>query len=281
IAQPPLYKVKRGKKEQFLKDDEAMSRYLRDAGIDGLIVRAEGSSHAITGEPLARLIEDLDRFRALLHKLSRKQDSRVIEAFIRATDLGREELTDAAALERAKDAVREYLLRKYPDFGLFEANVQRDEEHGRYSLVINTRLGASSRVTVFDFTFLASGDFEKLYDIERGVRALGSPPFYSLDSHEQEASEGEQIGDIDALHRFVETRARRGLDTQRYKGLGEMNAETLWETTMDPDARVLLQVRIDDAVQAEELFSVLMGDEVEPRRDFIENNALSVKNLDI
>jgi DNA gyrase subunit B len=281
IAQPPLYKVKRGKKEQFLKDDEAMARYLRDAGIDGLIVRAEGAGHVITGEPLSRLIEELGRFRALLHKLSRKQDSRVIEAFVRATDLGRDDLSDADALSRAKDAVQAYLARRYPDFGVFEASVQRDEEHGRYSLVVQTRVGASARVTVFDFAFMASGDFEKLYDIERGVRALGTPPFYSLESHDQALGEAELIGDIDALHRFVDTRARRGLDTQRYKGLGEMNAETLWETTMDPDARVLLQVRIDDAVQAEELFSVLMGDEVEPRRDFIENNALSVKNLDI
>jgi DNA gyrase subunit B len=136
-------------------------------------------------------------------------------------------------------------------------------------------------VTSFDFAFLASGDFERLHDIERGVRALGSPPFYALDRHDQPVAEAEPIGDSDALHRYVEGRARKGLDIQRYKGLGEMNAETLWETTMDPDGRVLLQVRIDDAVQAEELFSVLMGDEVEPRRDFIESNALSVKNLDI
>jgi DNA gyrase subunit B len=281
IAQPPLYKVKKGKKEQFLKDDEALSRYLRDTGTDGLIVRAERGGAPIMGEPLARLVEDLGRFRALLEKLSRKQDSRVIEAFVRATSLGREELNDADALERAKTAVQAYLARKYPDFGVFDARVERDEEHGRFSLVVQSRVGASARVTTFDFAFLASGDFEKLFDIERGVRALGEAPFYSLDSGDQPVSEAELVGDIDAVHRWVDARARKGLEIQRYKGLGEMNAETLWETTMDPDARVLLQVRIDDAVQAEELFSVLMGDEVEPRRDFIENNALSVKNLDI
>jgi DNA gyrase subunit B len=281
IAQPPLYKVKRGKKEQFLKDDEALGRYLREAGTDGLIVRAEGGVHAISGEPLARLVDDLDRFRALLQKLSRKQDSRVIEAFVRATDLGRDDLAEAAKLEQAEQRVREYLARKYPDFGAFDAKVSRDEEHGRYSLIVTSRVGASTRVTSFDFAFLASGDFEKLGDIERGVRALGAAPFYALERHDQPLAEAESIGDVDALHRFVQARARKGLDTQRYKGLGEMNADTLWETTMDPDARVLLQVRIDDAVQTEELFSVLMGDEVEPRRDFIESNALSVKNLDI
>jgi DNA gyrase subunit B len=164
---------------------------------------------------------------------------------------------------------------------VFDARVERDEEHGRFKLVVPSRVGASARVTTFDFAFLASGDFEKLFDIQHGVRALGAPPFYSLETGDQPVEEAEQVGDIDALHRWVDARARKGLEIQRYKGLGEMNAETLWETTMDPDARVLLQVRIDDAVQAEELFSVLMGDEVEPRREFIENNALSVKNLDI
>jgi len=281
IAQPPLYKVKKGKKEQFLKDDDALQRFLRDGGTDGLIVRAAGSSVPLTGEPLARLVDELGRFRALLHKLSRKQDSRVIEAFIRATELGRDDLGDANELEAAKQAVHTYLLRKYPDFGMFEASVERDEEHGRYGLVVQSRVGASARTTNFDFAFLSSGDFEKLFDIERGVRALGAPPFYALASTDQELVDADVIGDIDALHRFVELRARKGLDLQRYKGLGEMNADTLWETTMDPDARVLLQVRVDDAVQAEELFSVLMGDEVEPRREFIENNALSVRNLDI
>jgi DNA gyrase subunit B len=280
IAQPPLYRVKRGKKEQFLKDDEALSRYLFDAGIDGLIVRTREGGVPLTGDPLRRLIEDVGRFRALLGKLGRKQDSRVIEAFVRSTQLGRDDLSDGA-LESARDAMRSYLDASYPDFGRFDATVERDEEHGRNKLVVQSRLAASVRTTVLDFEFLASGDFEKLREIEGGIRAVGAPPFYALDKHEQAVEDGELIGDADALFRFVDTRARRGLDVQRYKGLGEMNAETLWETTMDPDARILLQVRIDDAVESEQLFSVLMGDEVEPRREFIETNALAVRNLDI
>ena len=281
IAQPPLYKVKRGKKEQFLKDDEALSRYLFDAGIDGLIVRTSAGGAPLAGDPLRRLVEDLGRFRALLSKLGRKQDGRVIEAFVRSTNLGRDDLTEAGALEQARDSMQAYLEKTYPDFGRFEAQLDRDEEHGRNKLTIQSRVAASVRTTVFDFEFLASGDFEKLREIESGVRALGTPPFYALDNIEQPVDQAELIGDADALYRFVDMRARRGLDVQRYKGLGEMNAETLWETTMDPDARILLQVRIDDAVQSEQLFSVLMGDEVEPRREFIETNALAVRNLDI
>jgi DNA gyrase subunit B len=281
IAQPPLYKVKRGKKEQFLKDGDALDRYLLDSGLDGLILRASEGGHALTGEPLRRLLDELRRWRALLGKLGRKQDARVIEAFVRVADVSRDDLAAEGRLERARDAIKTYLDAKYPDFGVFDARLERDEEHGRNRLVVHSRLGASSRVTSFDFEFLSSGDFEKLHDIEQGIRALGKPPFYSLDNQDQAISQATLVGDADAVFKFVDARSRKGLDVQRYKGLGEMNADTLWETTMDPDARVLLQVRIDDAVEAEQLFSVLMGDEVEPRREFIETNALSVKNLDI
>jgi DNA gyrase subunit B len=235
----------------------------------------------VSGEPLRRLIDDLGRFRALLHKLSRKLDERVVEAFVRTAGISRDDLGSPDKLSAAEAAIRAYLGAKYPDFGSLEASVERDEEHGGYSLVVVSRKAATQLRTVFDFAFLASGDYEKLREIESGVAALGKPPFYAIDSVDQPLDKADRVGDADSLYRFVDTRARKGLDVQRYKGLGEMNADTLWETTMDPDARVLLQVRIDDAVQAEELFSVLMGDEVEPRREFIENNALSVKNLDI
>jgi DNA gyrase subunit B len=281
IAQPPLYKVKRGKKEQFLKDDDALSRYLFDAGIDGLIVKPKEGGVPLVGDPLRRLVEDIGRYRALISKLGRKQDARVIDAFVRSTKLDRDDLSEEGAMEAARDEIRLYLEKNYPDFGRFDASVERDEEHGRNKLIVQSRVAASVRTTVLDFDFLASGDVEKLREIEAGVRALGTQPFYALDKFEQDVADGELIGDADALFRFVDTRARRGLDVQRYKGLGEMNADTLWETTMDPDARILLQVRIDDAVEAEQLFSVLMGDEVEPRREFIETNALAVRNLDI
>jgi DNA gyrase subunit B len=281
IAQPPLYKVKRGKKEQFLKDDEALNRYLFDSGIDGLIVRTQDGGVPLAGDPLRRLIEDLGRFRAVLNRLGRKMDSRVVEAFVRSNELGRDDLNEATALETARESMRLYLERVHPDIGRVEARVERDEEHGRNKLVVGSRVGASVRSTVFDFEFLASVDFERLREIEASLRLLGKQPFYALDRFDQDVGDAELIGDADALYRYVDTRARRGLDVQRYKGLGEMNAETLWETTMDPDARILLQVRIDDAVEAEQLFSVLMGDEVEPRREFIETNALAVRNLDI
>ncbi len=280
IAQPPLYKVKRGKKEQFLKDDEALSRYLLDAGIDGLFLRT-GEGLPLQGEPLRRFLDELARWQALLNKLARKLDVRVLEAFIRATDVRLDDLSDEPKLDAAMKSIRAYLDAKYPDFGFLDMTVTRDEEHGRFTLTAQSRIGAATRITRFDFDFLSSGDFDKLHEIDVGVRALGKPPFYALDSADEAMDSGNLIGDADTVFKYVDTRARKGLSVQRYKGLGEMNADTLWETTMDPDARILLQVRVDDAVEAERLFSVLMGDEVEPRREFIETNALSVKNLDI
>src|SRR5690606_2389483 len=123
IAQPPLYKVKRGKKEQFLKDDEALARYLLDAGMDGLILRPSEGGNPLMGEPLRRLLDELGRWRALLGKLGRKQDARVIEAFVRVANVSRDDLVVEGRLESARDAIKAYLDQKYPDFGFFETTI--------------------------------------------------------------------------------------------------------------------------------------------------------------
>ena len=130
---------------------------------------------------------------------------------------------------------------------------------------------------------LSAGNISELRQIYEGIAALGQPPFVltALDKGGQPTGESSEVPDIEALWATIDARARKGLGIQRYKGLGEMNPEELWETTMDPETRTLLQVRIEDALEAEELFSVLMGDQVEPRRAFVESNAFNVTNLDI
>jgi len=134
-----------------------------------------------------------------------------------------------------------------------------------------------------DFDFLSAGNVSELRQIHEGIRALGQPPFIvtMLGKDGEPSGDPTEVPDIESLWANMDARARRGLGIQRYKGLGEMNPDELWETTMDPEMRTLLQVRIEDALEAEELFSVLMGDQVEPRRAFIESNALNVTNLDI
>ncbi|MBC7173799.1 MAG: DNA gyrase subunit B, partial [Polyangiaceae bacterium] len=141
----------------------------------------------------------------------------------------------------------------------------------------------ASRTTVLGFTLVDSGEVQELQAIHAGIEALGNPPFFAttLDKDGNEAEEKMEVGDVDDLWIFIDKRGRKGVHIQRYKGLGEMNPDELWETTMDPEMRTLLQVRIEDSVETEEIFSVLMGDQVEPRRAFIEDNALNVTNLDI
>jgi DNA gyrase subunit B len=162
--------------------------------------------------------------------------------------------------------------------------VQDDAEHGCLKIEMTVRSGVASRTFAIDFGLLSRNDFAQLRDIHETVRTtLGAPPLLAIeiDKNGKEESAPAELPDVDALWRFIDARARSGLHIQRYKGLGEMNPETLWDTTMNPETRVLLEVRIDDAVRTEEMFSVLMGDEVEPRREFIDKNAMNVKNLDI
>ncbi len=281
IAQPPLYKVKKGKKLRYLQDDEELSRFLIETGTDNVLLSMKEGSTQLTGEPLRKLVQDLARFRLLLENIGHRVDPLVVEAVVTATDLKVEDLADRAKVEAALEAVTAYVHAKRD--GELSATIEEDEEHDRHRVVLETQDGATRRTTTIDFDFLSAGNVTELRQIRQGVRALGQPPFVvtMLDKDGKPTGEPTEVPDIDSLWANMDSRARRGLGIQRYKGLGEMNPDELWETTMDPEMRTLLQVRIDDAVEAEELFSVLMGDQVEPRRAFIESNALNVKNLDI
>ncbi|HJL18608.1 MAG TPA: DNA topoisomerase (ATP-hydrolyzing) subunit B [Sandaracinaceae bacterium LLY-WYZ-13_1] len=283
IAQPPLFRVKKGKKEQFLKDEDAFDRYLLDVGTDKLAIRTESATVTLTADPLRRLLDDLRKWRKLLRGLERKAEPNILAALVRGTDLDAESLTDKASIETQMEKLEAAVEKKAPDLLPLAPTYIHDEEHGRYSIEISTRAGVSTFTTRIDFDLLDGGEFAQLRAIHEGVRALGEPPFVAvtLDEGGDEKGAPEPIGDADDLWDYVQRRGRKGLTIQRYKGLGEMNADQLWETTMNPDTRVLLQVRVDDAVETEEIFSVLMGDQVEPRREFIETHALDVKELDI
>ncbi len=283
IAQPPLYKVKKGKKTRYLQDDEALNRFLVEAGAANVMIRSKSGTVPMTGDPLIRLVDDIRRWRVLLGNIQHRAEPSVVEALIRRTDLDVDGLADAKVVDEVVEKVKQYLERRRPDLLPLEAAIEEDTEHDRLRIVMTTGSGTTVRETKVDFDLLEAGEWAELRQIDEGIRALGEPPFVgvTLDKKGEEASEPEEIGDIDDLWEWIDRRSRKGLALQRYKGLGEMNPDELWETTMDPETRTLLQVRIEDAVETEELFSVLMGDQVEPRRAFIENNALNVSNLDI
>jgi DNA gyrase subunit B len=283
IAQPPLYRVKKGKKEQFLKDDDAFEQFVLDAGTDKLAIRTREGSVTLKGEPLRRLLDDLWRWRKLLKALERRAEPAILAALVRGTSLDAEALTDRTRLEAEVGKLEAALSSVAPDLLPLSARYEEDKEHGRTSVVISTRAGVSTRTSRIDFDLLESGELAQLKAIQAGIRALGEPPFVAIELDDEGVEKGEsgEAKHADELWDLVGKRGRKGLTIQRYKGLGEMNADQLWETTMNPETRVLLNVRVDDAFQTEEIFTVLMGDQVEPRREFIESHALDVRELDI
>ncbi|NOU26925.1 MAG: DNA topoisomerase (ATP-hydrolyzing) subunit B [Polyangiaceae bacterium] len=284
IAQPPLYRVKRGKTNLYLKDQAALDRFFLEHGVEGVAVRATGKGPTLTGEPLLRLAERMRLFRRALSKIDRRADAKIVAAVLRSAALGKAELRERKKVEAAIPPVRAMLERKYPDIFPLSIDVGWDPEHGAAIIKITPRPGSNARETIIDWNLVESAEYEELYSIDQDVRSIGPAPYFLRDTKkDKDGAEAEetQAEDADALWDAIDLRGRKGTSLQRYKGLGEMNPDQLWETTLDPNARVMLQVRLDDAVQTDQIFSVLMGDHVEPRRAFIETNALNVRNLDI
>lgn len=283
IAQPPLYRVWKGKKSLYMKDQAALDRHFLEQGADNVSVRASRGA-VLSGMPLLRLSEQLRNFRRSAGKIERIADARLVASVLRSTGLGKAELTERAKLESLVPTIRKQLEKKFPDIFPITIKVDWNEETKLGSLTITPRPGSVARTTTFDQALLSTPEYETLYEIDQDVRSIGPAPYFakvSKKGDDDEDAKEVEIEDSEALGDFLDERGRKGWQLQRYKGLGEMNPEQLWETTLDPNARVMLQVRLDDVVQTDQIFSILMGDQVEPRREFIEQNALNVKNLDI
>ncbi len=289
IAQPPLYRVWRGKKALYMKDQGALDRFFLEQGVDGLAVRASRGP-TLSGEPLVRLAERLRTFRKALQRIDRRADAQIVAAVIRASGLGKNELRERKKVETAVPLIRARLEQLYPDIFPLGIDVGWETEHGAATITITPRTGSAARPVTIDWNLVESAEYEELYAIEQDVRSIGPAPYFAKVVKKGDADDETgtgataketELADADALWAFIDARGHKGWNLTRYKGLGEMNPEQLWETTLDPNARVMLQVRLDDAVQTDQIFSILMGDQVEPRREFIEQNALNVRNLDI
>jgi DNA gyrase subunit B len=268
IAQPPLYKVKQGKDERYLKDEHELNEYLLQTALnDAQLETGEGGS-VLAGETLAHLAKEMVLTEAVIKRLSPLYDESVLRALLHidAIDLG-----NASSAEHAAQAMRSQLA----DQGC-EVRVVFDPENASYRVEVDQYLHGNLSCSVIDAELLASGDYRqirKMADMLRGL--IGKDAVVKRGEKQQAVASFKQ-----ALDWLLEE-ARHGLNIQRYKGLGEMNPEQLWETTMNPQARRLLKVQIEDAISADEIFTMLMGDQVEPRRAFIEGNALGVSNLDV
>jgi DNA gyrase subunit B len=277
IGQPPLYRVKKGKVERYLKNDAALEDFLIELGVEGIAMAPKGNGRSYSGKVLSKIVRQLIRYSAILDLLKRRRDPRIVDGLISASKLTQATLTGPQKkLDAELDAIAAFLSERHPELSDFKIDIALDEEHEAKRVVYQSMWNGFQRETAIDADFLSTPEFTELRALHEEFEKLGDAP-YTI-AHDGEIVALEHLMQVKD---YVLAEGKKGQDIQRYKGLGEMNPTQLWDTTLDPERRTLLQVRIDDAVEADSIFSILMGDAVEPRRDFIEKNALYVKNLDI
>jgi DNA gyrase subunit B len=276
IAQPPLYRVAKGKKEIYLKDDAALDAHLLNLGTEGAIVRGQGSAE-ITRDQLKSLLDKVLQYRRLLGKVDKRRDGRVVDAVLSSTEIDAQALRSPPLLATQAKALQAALAKAQPGETL-ALQIAEDPEHGCQKIVVRLGHNGAMRETAVDHVLLSGPDFAELQRLRREFAQLGKAP-YELTT--KDGGVGQAAQNPIELVDIVKRAASKGLEIQRYKGLGEMNPEQLWTTTMDPATRTLLEVHADDMAEAELMFTTLMGDAVEPRREFIEKHALDATNLDI
>lgn len=268
IAQPPLYKVKQGKDERYLKDQHELDEYLLQSALKGAELDTGKNGEVLSGEPLAEIAKQMVLTEAVIRRLASLYDESVLRAL---QDLGKVDLSTEAAANNTAERLRPLLGHTGS-----EVIVAFDQEAAAYRLEVNKYVHGNLQSCVIDPEFLASGDYRQ---IERTSTMLDG--LLGEGASIKRGEKQQPVANFKSALDWLLNEAKQGLNIQRYKGLGEMNPEQLWETTMDPPVRRLLKVQIDDAIAADEIFTTLMGDQVEPRRAFIENNALGVSNLDV
>src|SRR5512134_4017639 len=266
IAQPPLYKVKHGKSVTYLKDEHALDAFLLARAAENRRIRL-ASGQEIDGPRLSHVVGRMVTVSKLLDRLEKRGVPRsVVEVFLRGRIKDAEAFTDKPRLLE--------LIRPLRESGR-DVFLEWDEEHGVFDVRLQTEGNGHPKSVELGDAFVASAEYRTLYSAYEEIREADQPPLVVVDGGETEVPTRETL----VAHILAE--GKKGIAISRYKGLGEMNAEELWETTMDPATRTMLQVRLEDDEVAENIFTTLMGDAVEPRRQFIEENALNVRNLDI
>ena len=275
IAQPPLFKVKKGRKTVYVKDERTLSQYVLEQGAGGLHVRGASEEQLYTGASLLELLDRIEAYKQALQRMDRRVAAEVLETVLLAAP---EDLSfrDEAQLEALTAQVADGLAAAYPVLKLESTQVFEAIDDAPRPLEIVTEVAGHRRSSVIDAEMFHSKRVRELRRLQSAVVELGGPTFTLVDEEDTLA-----FAHPRALLNHVRVASQKGYDIQRYKGLGEMNPQQLWDTTMDPETRTLLQVRIADAIGADGIFTVLMGDDVDPRREFIQENALDVRNLDI
>jgi len=315
IAQPPLYRIKKGKEEKYLQNEDELNAFLAQQGVRDLMLDAPGIKERFESSRFTVMFGNATRFVEMMNRLERRRfDPRLVLA-LALEGVDRKTLKDRSVLGRKMENVTTYLTAVYPEIEPINVVLVEDEEHSGWAAVVNTRKNGSRWSARVDPELIARPSYQEMLRLAKSLKILGTEMVLmgngsssdqkpdaddkgpqdgaketrtkpkskakapdSAKPEETELLRTRRIGDL--VH-FVLERGRKGAGFQRYKGLGEMNPEQLWETTMNPEKRALKKVTIEDAVEADDIFNTLMGDIVEPRRDFIERNALNVRNLDV
>jgi DNA gyrase subunit B len=308
IAQPPLYKYRKGKMDRYLKDHQSLVGYLIDAGMSSLHI-TDAKGNEVDKTLMVGLISKLDRFEQLLGLSARRRPTEITQFVVDHDTLAPTAFSDEKKAEEVLAQLKDYVAVKLKGqrFAI-SGKVAFDAENSRYRIHLETRIKDIPALSILDAQVVASAEVTELRRINKQITDAAAAPFSFTKTGgkkgkvvEKEAPADDEVqeqenavlsvpvytkdsGKVGSLHELkllIEEEGRKGAYIQRYKGLGEMNPDQLQETTMDPEKRTLLQVEVEDAMEADQLFSTLMGDDVEPRREFIQKNALQVKNLDV
>jgi DNA gyrase subunit B len=275
IAQPPLYKIKRGKQEQYIKDDEALDEYLLQTALDKAALHVNTSAPGITGLGLEELVNQYREVLATCKRLARVYPQNILEQIMYVSRLSADDLKDESKVAAWCEQLESRFGNDARDAETYKISAKKDNERNIYFPHIVITAHGMPHDHAINHEFFASTAYEQIATLGERLSNLLEEGAYIM--------RGERRSDVTTFEEvmtWLMGEAKRGYSIQRYKGLGEMNPEQLWETTMDPETRRMLRVTIEDAVAADQIFTCLMGDEVEPRRAFIETNALTVENLD-
>jgi len=276
IAQPPLYKTKKGKQERYVKDDKELNAYLLQLAIEGAKLFLSDDTPPLSDIALENLARQYMTIQAIFDRLQKNLPPELLAELIDLAAISETELLDEAAMNDWGQTLSARLNEKSGNSLSYEVSVKSDENSNQFGLTVIKRQHGILAQYELSPEFFNGADYRAFSQfVEQAGDLFSTQSFISRGERKQAVEKFSEV------YEWLMKEAKKGLNIQRYKGLGEMNPDQLWETTMDPDNRRLLRVRIEDAIAADEVFTTLMGDQVEPRREFIESNALNVNNLDV